>query len=159
MRVYRAGKIYPVILEYIRTNPGKTAKQIHAGLSKTDPDVAAVKFGAFSGGISNMVNTGRLTYRPHTPVDGDKSMYTVFYKSSKISHKRVFNKGHKKRVFRKSKIDRMITGEVIVRDTKPNSAAKVDVQLLIAIGDRDTMVGFETARSLYEQLKGIFEHN
>lgn len=155
-RKQRANVTYPAVMNYAREHPGQTAKQIYAVLKKTNPAFANMTFGGFSGSISNMVNTGRLGYRPNpNPNDADKSMYVVYFKTM-TRGKRVAH-GRKKRIFRTrvNGVDRTTETGAVTKAVY--TGTKVDVQLLIAIGDRDTMIGFETARALYDQLKAIFE--
>lgn len=153
--------VYPLIMSHVREHPGQTPKAIYAALSKTVPELKTISFSAFSGGISNMVNTGRLYYRPHERTDEDKSLYTLYFKTTRMSP-RVMS-GHKKRRFRMSRANGVDVGAEALPITpagKPRAVAKgdmVDVQLLIAIGDKDTMIGFEAARNLYEKLRVIFE--
>lgn len=161
--VRRSKVVYPAVMEYFQKNPGASSKQAFKALNdKKLPEMVGLSFNAFSGGISNMVNTGRLTYRPRETTEGDQSIYGVYFKTYNIG-KRVQH-GHTKRRFRRTRRtngappirhQQMVATPVAM--ARVNGAMKVDVQLMIAIGERDTLVGFEVARDLYQQLKGIFE--
>lgn len=145
------------IHNYIKQHPGQTANEILDGIKAMKVD-GKPKYVNFSNSISSLITQLVKTNLAHYKEGGVSALgqpcFKVYPGKATGTHIVGSNMGsHLKR--KRFSHKKAMVQEVPVSN---GMSQKVDVQLLIAIGDKDTMIGFDTARELYEQLRLIFDY-
>lgn len=148
--------LYDEIHNYVKQHPGHTANEILDGIKAMKVD-GKPKYASLSNSISSLITQLVKNNLAHYKEGGISALGQPCFKvypgkgvqaivgANMGSHLKKKRHSHKQ--------------PPTVQHVIPavNGAQKVDVQLLIAIGDKDTMIGFDTARELYEQLQVIFD--
>ena len=144
------------VFSIVKQAPGLTQIQIKEVLNKMKTEDGKPKYRNTSSSVSSLLSQLNKKKRVYYQAGGKGVHDRPCFKVYAGNEPTLFGPNRGRRIQRHKVNGAAPAAQPVVTKAVYNGE-KVDVQLLIAIGDKDTMVGFATARALYNQLKLIFE--